>query len=91
MAANGLRAGLSHEAALRILDTVTTDEALAVLAEEGRLKDTMREITDRVAYYLEHRAYGRIKTGAVIFSNEQGYLGETESAGELMNLIKTQK
>lgn len=90
MAANGLRAGISHEAALKILDTVTTDEALAILAGEGKLQDTMKEITDRVAYYLDHRAYGRIKTGAVLFSNEQGYLGETDSARELMNLITRQ-
>ena len=91
LAANAMRAGISAETALDILNTVTTDEALVLIQREGKLKETMKEVTDRISYYLHHRAYDRMKMGAVIFSNEFGYLGETEKAGELMRLIKEEQ
>lgn len=90
LAANAMRAGISAETALDILNTVTTDEALVLIQREGKLKETMKEVTDRISYYLHHRAYDRMKLGAVIFSNEFGYLGETKKAGELMALIREQ-
>lgn len=90
LAANALRAGISLEGAKEILDTITTDEALAVIQREGLLEPVMKEITDRVEYYLNHRAYDRLLLGAVLFSNEYGYLGETRRAGELAELLKEQ-
>lgn len=90
LAANAMRAGISAKTALDILNTVTTDEALVLIEREGKLQDTIKEVTDRISYYLHHHAYDRMKLGAVIFSNEFGYLGETEKAGELMALIREQ-
>ena len=90
LAANAMRAGISAKTALDILNTVTTDEALGLIEREGKLQDTIKEVTDRISYYLHHRAYDRMKLGAVIFSNEFGYLGETKKAGELMALIREQ-
>ena len=90
LAANAMRAGISAKTALDILNTVTTDEALVLIEREGKLQDTIKEVTDRISYYLHHRAYDRMKLGAVIFSNEFGYLGETKKAGELMALIREQ-
>lgn len=88
IASNAIRAGISNEGAVKILNTLTTDEALKVVDEEGLLKETIKEITDRISFYLQHRSYGRLKTGAVIYSNVFGYLGETEEAKELAELIK---
>lgn len=90
LAANAMRAGIYAKTALDILNTVTTDEALVLIEREGKLQDTIKEVTDRISYYLHHRAYDRMKLGAVIFSNEFGYLGETKKAGELMALIREQ-
>lgn len=90
LAANAIRAGISLEGAREILNTITTDEALAVIKREGLLKSAMKEITDRVLYYLNHRAYDRMLLGAVLFSNEYGYLGETEHVKELAGLLKDQ-
>ena len=47
----------------------------------------MQEITGRIEESLIHRSYGRLVCGAVIFSNEHGYLGQTEHAAELINKI----
>ena len=93
MAANAIRAGASLETAKQILDTVTTDEAVQIAKEAGILKGLMQEITGRIEESLNHRSYGRLVCGAVIFSNEHGYLGQTEHADMLMREIrkKTQK
>lgn len=90
LAANALRAGISPEGARKILDTITTDEALAVIEKEGLLTPVMKELTDRILYYLDHRSYDRLLLGALLFSNTYGYLGETENVGELSRLLKEQ-
>ena len=88
MAANAIRAGASLETAKRMLDTVTTDEAVQIAKEAGILKKLMQEITSRIEESLDHRSYGRLVCGAVIFSNEHGYLGQTEHADMLIKEIR---
>lgn len=87
MAANALRAGISREGALKILETKTTDEALDILDGEHVLERTMGLIGDKIQFYLEHRSYSRIRLGAVFFSSVWGYLGETKNARQLMEEI----
>ncbi len=84
MAAQALRAGADPETVRRILDTITTEEALDILKEKDLTAQTMKEIMPRIRYYLQHRCGGALKTEAVIFSNQHGYLGETEGAEELL-------
>ena len=88
LCANAIRAGGDLECARAILQCNTTDEALRVLDENHILKETMKEITDRIQFYLDHRSYQQILLGAVIFSNEYGYLGQTEHAAELIGKIR---
>lgn len=90
LAGNALRAGISLEGAKEILDTVTTDEALGIIKREKLLTETMKEMTGRILYYLNYRVYGRMLLGAVLFSNEYGYLGETENVQELAQFLRKQ-
>lgn len=90
LAANAIRAGISLEGAREILDTITTDEALAVIRRENLLEPIMEELTKRILYYMNHRTYDRMLLGAVIFSNEYGYLGQTENTEELIRLLQKQ-
>ena len=87
LAANALRAGISREGALEILNAVTTEEALAVVNREGLTDAVMAQITARVHDHLHHRAASDMLLGAVIYSNQWGYLGQTESAEELTRLL----
>lgn len=87
LCSNAIRAGGDLACARSILQCNTTDEALRVLDENHILKETMKEITDRIQFYLDHRSYQRILLGAVIFSNEYGYLGQTANAAELIDKI----
>ena len=87
LCSNAIRAGGELACARSILQCNTTDEALRVLDENHILKETMKEITDRIQFYLDHRSYQQILLGAVIFSNEYGYLGQTANAAELIDKI----
>ena len=89
LCSNAIRAGGDLACARSILQCNTTDEALRVLDENHILKETMKEVTDRIQFYLDHRSYQQILLGAVIFSNEFGYLGQTEHAEELIRKINS--
>ena len=90
MAAAALRAGIDRDGAMRILDTVTTAEAVEIVEEAGLLEETMRILTDKIAFYLQHRCYGAIETEALIFSNEKGALGETAGFREMLAKIEAE-
>ena len=87
LASSAIRAGADLTCAQKILDCNTTDEVLEVLAEYGLLEVTMKIILDKIQFYLNHRSYEQIKLGAVLFSNVQGYLGQTEDAAELIERL----
>ncbi len=88
MAAAAIHGGGDCGLVKKILDTITTEEAVGLLKEAGLLEPAMRWVTERIHHYLNHRAYDRLKIGAVLFSNEYGWLGETREAPELMDILK---
>lgn len=90
LASNAIRADAPLECAKEILDASTTDEALEILERYQVMQGTMREILDRIQFYLNHRSYEQILLGAVIFNNTCGYLGQTADAAELIEKISAQ-
>lgn len=87
MSACALRAGASRDTAMQILDAVTTDDSIEILAKDGILDDTMRIVCDKIAFYLNHRCMGNLRTEALIFSNAHGYLGETQGFSDYLEDI----
>ena len=90
LASNAIRAGAPLECAKEILNASTTDEALDILNRYQITQQTMKDILDRIQFYLNHRSYEQILLGAVIFSNTCGYLGQTADAAELIEKINEQ-
>ena len=88
IASAALRAGISREGAMRVLETPTTDAALDILAEENIMKQTMDVLMEKISFYLNHRCYGAIETEALVFSNDRGYLGETAGFRDMVEKIK---
>ena len=88
LCACAIRAGAGLDCAKEILDCGTTDEALAVLKRYGVLKESMGQMMLKIQFYLDHRSYEQILLGAVLFSNEYGYLGQTENAERLIGKLK---
>lgn len=85
--AAAVRAGGSLACAQEILQCNTTDEALSVLKKYDLMEEVLRVILEKIQFYLDHRSYHQIILGAVIFSNEYGYLGQTANASELIKKI----
>ena len=89
LCAAAIRSGADLTCAREILACNTTDEALYVLDKNHILQKAMEDVTRHIQFYLDHRSYQQILLGAVIFSNEFGYLGQTEHAEELIRKINS--
>lgn len=90
LSACAVRAGIDADSARRILSAVTTDEGLRVIREAGVWESTLEIVTERIHEALQRRCWGRLKTGAVIFSNVYGELGRTKDADELLTLLEAE-
>ena len=64
-----LLAGCGRETLVDITRCAVTDGAVDILKKEGKLEKTMRILCERAQYYLDARVKGRIKIGALMFSN----------------------
>ena len=87
MAAFGLRAGATLEQAKNLLETLTTEEAVTLLEEYGLKDAAMEQVVKQIIYYLDHRAYGKLELGLVLFSNEHGLLGKTDNVDEMIEKL----
>ena len=87
MASFAIRAGATLEQAKAILDTLTTEEAVTLMEQYGIKETAMQQIVDRIIFYLDHRAYGKLELGLVLFSNEHGLLGKTDNVDEMIKKL----
>ena len=69
-----------------IYQALTTDEMTKILKREGLFETVMEEAVKKIDFYMQKRVHGKLKTGAILFSNVYGILGETANAGELLKL-----
>lgn len=88
MAAAAIRAGADLETAKRILETITTEEALVLMKEAGILETAMHDIIRRIQYYLQHRCQNAIETEVILFSSEQGLLGQSDGVEKMLNRFR---
>lgn len=86
MALQAMFHGASVEVGKEIYKCLTTDEVTKVLQREGLFDVVIQEVVDKIDYYMQHRVHGKIKTGALMFSNVYGVLGRTKYADELIKL-----
>ena len=89
LAAHAAAAGASSELVQAVLDCITTTEALKLLKEKGLLSEVMERVTERVAFHLRHRAGENLQVEAILFSMEDGILGETKGAKALFEEMRT--
>lgn len=78
--------GAGTEVAKEIYNSLTTDEMTKVLKREGLFEAVMEEAVKKIDFYMQKRVHGKLKTGAILFSNVYGILGETAGAEELLKL-----
>lgn len=91
MASQAIRAGADLNTAKRILETVTTEDAVNILIESNLLEATMKEIINRVDFYLTHQVKGNFEVGTILFSSIHGKLGQSENVPELIYKINQRR
>ena len=77
-----LKAGADVTLALKILECLNTEEALRLIDNVGLLADTMEIVLEKILFYLDFRAQGKIKIDCILYSNEFGLLAESKEAME---------
>lgn len=87
MAAHAGAAGLPAPQIAEMLDCATCDDAVRILKESDLCVQTLERISNRISLIMDHRVAGEMKTGAILFSKEYGFLSETKNARSLLKLI----
>lgn len=82
--------GADQETAARLMDCITTDEALEILKEKGLLEPVMKRLMERMEFYVDHRSGKSLERGILTFSLEQGVLGESSDVRQLITCVKNE-
>ncbi len=80
--------GADPETAGRLMNCITTDEALEILKEKGLLEPVMERLMERMEFYIDHRSGKSLERGILTFSLEQGVLGESGDVRRLIACIQ---
>lgn len=91
LASHAAMAGADAATVKHIMTCLNTTEALKILKEKGLLPDVMETVMERIAFHLWQRAGKETETGAVVFSSEEGILGQTENVKKLLRLTERQR
>ena len=91
LAAHAAMNGADRETVKAIMACLNTTEAVDLLKQKGLLGPVMGSVTERIAFHLRQRAGDGPETGAIVFSNEEGILGQTENAGKLLEMIRSSR
>lgn len=85
------KAGCSSDCLGKILDSLTTEEAIAFIEEEGKTREVMDLVMSQILYYLNKRVAEKLKVECILYSNEYGELAKSAGADELLNRIKQEE
>ncbi|MGN0349310.1 MAG: cobalt-precorrin-5B (C(1))-methyltransferase CbiD [Roseburia sp.] len=91
LTAFSVRAGVKPEQIYRIPDCVTTEEAVRILLESGKLQQIMEYVVERICYYLEKRAGGKLRIDCILYANEFGELARSKGVEEWFTLLEQEQ
>ncbi len=75
--------GAPLELLQKMMACVTTDDALQYLKEAGLLEPVMERLLERMEFYVNQRAMGKLELGIITFSKVFGVLGQTGNVQKL--------
>lgn len=87
LAAAALKSGGSKTQALEILEAVTTEEGIRLLQEGGNLQKTMQILMEKILFYLQKRAAGRLQIECMMYANGYGLLAESSGAEAMLEAL----
>lgn len=88
LAALAVKHGVEIEIIRQMLECVTTEEAVRILRETGKMDVIMQEVVNRICYYLDKRAGGRLSIDCELYVNEFGELARSKGVEEWFILLE---
>ena len=88
MTAAAIEAGCDLDTAGKILRSINTAEGYSHIVKAELTREFTRVLMDKIEYYLNKRAAERLNIQCIVFSNEDGLLGETFGAGEMIRVLE---
>ena len=91
LAAFAVREQVKPERIVRLLDCVTTEEAIPILQESGKLQQIMEHVAERICYYLDKRAKGKLQIDCILYANEFGELARSKEVAQWFTLLEQER
>ena len=76
--------GAGHALCAALLEAPTTDACLELLDKAGLRQAVLERLLTAIAGHLQRRAGDACQAGALLFSNQYGPLGLTDTAKEIL-------
>ena len=83
--------GAPVELLQKMMECVTTDDALKYLKEADLMEPVMDRIMEKMEFYVNQRAQHQLELGVITFSNVFGILGQTKNVPDLVKKIGRDK
>jgi len=87
LAAFSIKEHVEPDKVRQIFTCVTTEEAVRILLEEGKLQAVMEYAMERISYYLDKRSKGQLQVDCIMYANEFGELVKSKGAGAWFTLL----
>ncbi len=88
LAANAAMVGASIQTVKRVMNCISTDDALEVIDSEGLVPELSELLMKKIEFHMNHRTGGAIRTSAVMFSSVYGLLGKTSLADKMLDEVR---
>lgn len=88
LTAFAIHEGVSAGVADQILGCVTTEEAVRLLRKAGKQQEVMDYAMERIMFYLNKRAGGRMQIDCIMYDNAFGELAKSKEAEKWFTLLE---
>ena len=91
LSAFAIHEGAGADVAAKILDCVATEEAVRLLREAGKQQEVMDYAMERIMFYLNKRAGGRMQIDCIMYDNTFGELAKSKEADRWFTLLERER
>lgn len=91
LAAHAAMAGVETQDVRRIMACINTSEAVRILKENGLLVNVMDSVMKKMYFHLRRRAADSLELGVIMFSEEEGILGQAGPVSRLTEAIERKR
>ena len=88
LSAFAIHEGAGADVAAKILDCVATEDAVRLLREAGKQQEVMDYAMERIMFYLNKRAGGRMQIDCIMYDNTFGELAKSKEADRWFTLLE---